>query len=205
MSNLYNAKWIGYGYDLLASLVWFPSKSKLYDKCVTLANIKKGSTVLELGCGTGYLTKKLVHNQAEVTSVDQSSGMLTRAKQRVPFGKFVQSDIFQYKDTMQYDYIVLFFVLHELTFSDRTKLLRSAKKLLNKNGEIIICDFSTPDRGIMKTMFPKLVRLWESPETVEVLKNGFFTEIKSNNLEINYQAKLHNGRVQFLKLKTNEL
>ena len=60
MANLYGNKWIGFGYDLLASLVWLPSKNKLYDNAVSLLDIQPNETVLELGCGTGYLTKKLL-------------------------------------------------------------------------------------------------------------------------------------------------
>ena len=56
MGNLYSNKLIGYGYDILASLVWFPSKNRLYDECVKRSNIKKHDTALEIGCGTGFLS-----------------------------------------------------------------------------------------------------------------------------------------------------
>ncbi len=201
MENLYEKRWIGYGYDLLASLVWLPSKNKLYDKAVSLMDIKPNTTILELGCGTGFLTKKLMDKQAVVTSVDQSTGMLARSKARVPEGKFVQANILQYKDPEKYDYVVLFFVLHELSTDDRKTILNSVKKSLNIKGKVIICDFSIPEKGILKTFFPKLVGLWENQHTMEVLKNGFYNEIKSSLLKIQSRIKLYNGRVQFLELK----
>jgi ubiquinone/menaquinone biosynthesis C-methylase UbiE len=202
MANLYGNKWIGYGYDLLASLVWLPSKNKLYDKAVSILNIQPGKTVLELGCGTGFLTQKLVEKQAVVTSIDQSAGMLARAKERVPQGKFVQSDILQYTYTEKFDYVVLFFVLHELSAGNRKTILKSANNFLNENGEIIICDFAIPDKGIMRAWFPKLLRLWETQHTIDILKNGFYTEISDNDLTIHLHTKLHNGRVQLIKLKS---
>jgi ubiquinone/menaquinone biosynthesis C-methylase UbiE len=154
-----------------------------------------------LGCGTGFLTKKLVAKQAIVTSVDQSAGMLVRAREKVPQGKFIQADIIQFKDIEKYDYVVLFFVLHELSAVDRTTVLESAKIFLRENGRIIICDFSIPEKGIMKTLFPRLIGLWENKHTLEVLKNEFYAEIVNNDLVIQSHTKLHQQRVQLIKLK----
>jgi ubiquinone/menaquinone biosynthesis C-methylase UbiE len=201
MTNLYGSRWIGYGYDLLASVVWLPSKDKLYNTLVSLLNIQPNETVLELGCGTGFLTKKLAAQNAIVTSIDQSYGMLARAREKVPQGKFIQADILQYKDVDKFDYVVLFFVLHELSADDRIAILKSAKNFLKKNGEIVICDFSIPEKGIMKTLFPRLIGLWENKHTLEILKNGFYTEIVNNDLAIQSNTKLHQQRVQLIKLK----
>lgn len=201
MTNLYGSRWIGYGYDLLVSVVWLPSKDKLYNALVSLLNIQPNKTVLELGCGTGFLTKKLVAKHAIVTSIDQLYGMLARAREKVPQGKFIQADILQYRDIDKFDYVVLFFVLHELSSDDRIAILKSAKTFLKKNGEIVICDFSIPEKGIMKTLFPRLIGLWENKHTLEVLKNGFYTEIVNNDLAIQSHAKLHQQRVQLIKLK----
>jgi ubiquinone/menaquinone biosynthesis C-methylase UbiE len=201
MTNVYGSRWIGYGYDLLASLVWLPSKDELYNRLVSLLNIRPNETVLELGCGTGFLTKKLVARHAMVTSIDQSHGMLARAREKVPQGKFIQADILQYRDMDKFDYVVLFFVLHELSTDDRIAVLRSAKTFLKKNGEIVICDFSIPEKGIMKTLFPRLIGLWENSHTLEVLKNGFYTEVVNNELAIQSHTKLHQHRVQLIKLK----
>lgn len=201
MANLYGNKWIGYAYDMLASLIWLPSKNKMYNKAVSLLSIQANESVLELGCGTGFLTSKLIAKQAIVTSIDQSAGMLARAKERVPNSTFIQADILQYADRKRYDYVLLFFVLHELNATERTSLLKSAKEMLNETGRIIICDFAVPDKGMMKTLFPKLLRLWEPQSTIDVLKNGFYAEINENKLSVAMHTKLHNGRVQFLKLK----
>jgi ubiquinone/menaquinone biosynthesis C-methylase UbiE len=189
MANFYGTKWIGYGYDVLASLVWLPSKNKLYDNCVSLLNLQEDETVLELGCGTGFLTQKLVEKKAVVISIDRSAGMLARAKQRVSGAEFIQTDILQYIDTKRYDYVILFFVLHELNPIERKIILKSAKNFLNENGEIIICDFAIPPKGIMRPLFPKLLRLWESQNTIDFLKNGFYAEISDNGLAIHSHKK----------------
>jgi ubiquinone/menaquinone biosynthesis C-methylase UbiE len=204
MENLYDNKLIGYGYDFLASLIWFPSKNRLYNECVSISNIKKNDTVLEIGCGTGFLTQKIEKEGAIITAIDQSEGMLLRAKKSVPNVKFIQCDILKYKDDKRYNYIFLFFILHELNVTDRITLLKMAKNLLTKNGEIILCDYSIPEKGIMKIIFPKLIKLWEPQNTVDFLKNGLYSEIKNNNLTIYFEVKLHHGRVKLMKLKFDE-
>jgi ubiquinone/menaquinone biosynthesis C-methylase UbiE len=174
----------------------------LYDKCVSLLNIQENETVLELGCGTGFLTQKLVEKKAVVTSIDQSAGMLVRAKQRVSGAKFIQTNFLQYMDTKRYDYVMLFFVLHELNAIERRTILKSAKDFLNENGEIIICDFAVPDKGMMRSLFPKLLRLWESPNTIDLLENGFYAENSDNRISIHSHRYLHNGRAQLINLRT---
>jgi ubiquinone/menaquinone biosynthesis C-methylase UbiE len=203
MVNLYGNKWIGYGYDLLASLVWLPSKHKLYNNAIVLLDLKANETVLELGCGTGFLTKKLLEKQSSVTAVDQSTGMLARAKGRAPQAQFLQADIVQYTDTKRYDYVMMFFVLHELNAAQRISMLKSASSFLSKNGKIIICDFAIPGRGFMKVIFPRLLSLWEPKSIVDFLTNGLTDEIVNSGLKIVSYTKLHSGRVQLMKLQTS--
>ena len=145
--------------------------------------------------------KETRRKKAVVISVDQSAGMLARAKQRVSGAEFIQADILQYIDTKQYDYVILFFVLHELNAIERKIILKSAKDFLNKNGEIIICDFAIPAKGIMRPLFPKLLRLWESQNSIYFLRNGLYAEISANRLAIHSHRYLHGGRVQLINLR----
>jgi SAM-dependent methyltransferase len=46
--------------------------------------------VLDIGCGTGYLTRLL---RGSVVAVDQSEEMLALARQRVPGAEFVRADV----------------------------------------------------------------------------------------------------------------
>jgi putative AdoMet-dependent methyltransferase len=205
MENLYDNKLVGYGYDILASLAWFPSKNRLYNECVKISNIKRNDTVLEIGCGTGFLTQKLEKEGAIITAIDQSGGMLARAKKRAPNAKFIQCDVLKYTDNKKYNYIIIFFILHELDASDRIALLKLAKNLLTKNGEIIICDYSIPEKGIMKTIFPKLIKLWELQNAINFLENGLCSEIKKNDLTMYFEIKLRHGKIKLVKLKSGEI
>jgi ubiquinone/menaquinone biosynthesis C-methylase UbiE len=51
------------------------------------------SVVLDIGCGTGGETKKLLKQEFDVTSVDISSEMLEKAQEVVPNGHFLPMDV----------------------------------------------------------------------------------------------------------------
>jgi hypothetical protein len=91
--------------------------------------------------------------------------------------------------------------LHELNVAGRAALLQLAGNLLAANGEITLCDYSIPEKGIMKTIFPRLIALWEPRSAVDFLENGFYPEIKTADLTIQFEATLHHGGVRLIKLK----
>lgn len=64
-----------------------------------LPNKEHSKKVLDLGCGSGILAKKLVSKGYSVTGVDFSQEMLKIAKENVPSAKFIKSSLFDYKIT----------------------------------------------------------------------------------------------------------
>src|SRR5947209_6665818 len=73
-------------FDLGAPLVFLPlgGIDAVREQTLDVLDIRPGSKVLELGCGTGALTAKLVRRGASVTAVDLSESMLRRARRRPP-------------------------------------------------------------------------------------------------------------------------
>src|ERR687888_2681812 len=65
--------------------------------------------VLELACGPGAWTERLLHHATSITAVDAAPEMLARAKARVGEGRvrFVQADLFAWTPDRRYD-VVLF-------------------------------------------------------------------------------------------------
>jgi SAM-dependent methyltransferase len=57
---------------------------ELVDFVVTTAGLGRGSAVLEIGCGTGQLTRPLARRGLGVTAIDLSPSMVEAARRRAP-------------------------------------------------------------------------------------------------------------------------
>ena len=109
-------------------------------KLLELSKIKKGSSVLDLACGTGLVTKKIlksVGGDGDVFGIDISDSALKIAKKWVGAKKnvhFVRGDAETIQLNTKFDVITCQFAL--FFFPNEQKVLRNMKKLLKKNGTI---------------------------------------------------------------------
>jgi|SRR5579872_3507652 len=55
--------------------------------------IPKGSTVLDIGCGSGRITKFLTDHDLNVVGIDISRNMLKLAEERTPEAEFLKQDM----------------------------------------------------------------------------------------------------------------
>lgn len=68
----------------------------IFDKLLA-GRLRKGSRILDLGCGTGHLAKALDARGYEVVGVDGSEEMLSYARKKVPDGVFIAADAREFK------------------------------------------------------------------------------------------------------------
>jgi malonyl-CoA O-methyltransferase len=84
--------------------------NRLLQDIVNMHDCDQQMHILELGCGTGYLTERLAFHfpNAEITAVDFAPGMLEVANARVPTNRvtFLCCDIEQLAFEQKYDVIV---------------------------------------------------------------------------------------------------
>ena len=105
-------------------------------RMIEMLSLRKGSTVLDLGCGTGYLTKLLserVGPEGKVVAVDPDGERLkiAREKHSAPNIDFIQADD-QSFPSGQYDVIFSNIVIHWI--SDKTALFRRVYDNLTPGG-----------------------------------------------------------------------
>lgn len=79
--------WNAQLYDIKHSFV-----SMYGDTLVELLDPKQGERILDLGCGTGDLAKKLYDLKTDIIGVDKSDHMVTQARQKYPNIKFSVCD-----------------------------------------------------------------------------------------------------------------
>ena len=87
-------------YDRIAAdydRVWTHHMRDLTDAILARLIVRPGEAAVDLTCGTGYLTGKLLQRQAgEVTGVDASAGMIETARANYPDVRFVHADALDY-------------------------------------------------------------------------------------------------------------
>jgi ubiquinone/menaquinone biosynthesis C-methylase UbiE len=111
-----------------------------YDQFCELLS-KKKSTILEIGCGPGNITKYLLAKRPdfEILGTDISPNMIELAKINCPNAKFEVIDSRKIENIKnKFDAIVCGFCLPYLSELDVEKFLIDCENLLNENGIIYL-------------------------------------------------------------------
>ncbi|AKB79492.1 arsenite S-adenosylmethyltransferase [Methanosarcina horonobensis HB-1 = JCM 15518] len=173
-------------YDLTANLYYLIGFRLHHYRVLTIdsLDIKKGDTVLELGCGTGLnfpLLQQKIGKEGKIIGVDITDKMLEKAKERVKKNdwknvEFFHDDVAQYNIPEGVDAV---FSTFALTLSpDYDKVIKNCSESLRKGGRIAILDFKMPN-NYMRFLAPLMIlvtrpfgvrkelqyrHLWESVE-----------------------------------------
>src|SRR5437763_12042671 len=79
---------------------------------VDLLDAKPGERVLDVGCGTGHLTKKIAEAGASVVGVDASPAMIAEARRNFPDLKFEIADAAAMRFDQSFDAVFSNAALH---------------------------------------------------------------------------------------------
>ncbi|HPY96354.1 MAG TPA: class I SAM-dependent methyltransferase [Candidatus Cloacimonadota bacterium] len=104
---------------------------------------EKGGTVLEIGCGTGRITEKLLPIAKSVTVVDSAPSFLERLRKRLKQYtnlEIVESNMLHLQLGKQFDTIILSYSTFQyfLTREAQLDALKVLKEHLNDDGNILI-------------------------------------------------------------------
>ncbi len=121
------------------------------NRCVDLSI---GTRVLDIGVGTGLLTKELYHRGAEIYGIDFSPKMLELARSIMPNGKFYCHDFrnglpVEFKH-IKFNYIISSYAIHHLDNDKRIDFIVKLKEKTEENGKIIIADIAFRTNDEMK-------------------------------------------------------
>jgi SAM-dependent methyltransferase len=109
-------------------------------------------SVLELACGPGVWTSKLLRHATDVTAVDASPEMLAIAAARVGSQRvrFIQADLFTWKPGRQYDIVFIGFWLSHVPAERFESFWSLVADCLKPEGRVFIADdaYRTPDELI---------------------------------------------------------
>jgi demethylmenaquinone methyltransferase/2-methoxy-6-polyprenyl-1,4-benzoquinol methylase len=147
MSSLALMRWLEATperYDAGMRLVTFGRVTRIHEALA--ASVEPGSEVLEIGCGTGAVTRRLVDAGARVTALDQSPEMLEQARLRCariePQPEWLERSAAEIDALPEdaFDAVVLSLCLSEMSIDERRYVLRAARSRLRSGGRLIAAD-----------------------------------------------------------------
>jgi ubiquinone/menaquinone biosynthesis C-methylase UbiE len=135
-------------YDLITRVF---GMSPGYDMLTGQAELFADVRVLEIGCGTGNLTKRIMRAQptAHVTATDPDPRALARARQKITFSNDVRlervyAERLPYADE-SFDRVLSSMMLHHLDTEAKAAALREAYRVLRPGGSMHIVDVHGDD------------------------------------------------------------
>jgi SAM-dependent methyltransferase len=137
-------------YDLRA---WLRGTGRHFDRLVTLAGIKPGQIVLDIGCGTGNLTMRAARAAGSdgpepiVTGIDPDEGALTRASRKSMRRGLTIAYRPGYADHLpagdaSVDHIISSLALHHIPLKEKIVMAREIVRALRPGGTVTILDFA---------------------------------------------------------------
>ncbi|MTD42274.1 methyltransferase domain-containing protein [Erwinia sp. CPCC 100877] len=113
---------------------------------------KEPKRILDIGCGTGQLTKQMADLGHEVTGIDQSASMIAQAQASFPKLTFLQENILKPSDQLaEYDIAFSNAVFHWILNQDL--LLKQIYHRLVPYGELV-CEFGADGNvALIRTAF----------------------------------------------------
>lgn len=112
------------------------------EKILSLARIKKGESVIDLGCGTGDLLAECLKFTRKAVGVDNSRYMISQGKKDNPGVEFIFGDTLDLKmKNEKFDLALSRAVFQHLTKKQHKKFLQEVNRILRPGGRFI---FFTP-------------------------------------------------------------
>lgn len=115
---------------------------------IASAWVEPGQEVLEIGSGTGRLSRLMAERGAKVTAVDVSEKMLAAARENAPGVEFLHMTATEIDRLGEgrFDRVVSTLVFSELSDEELGYVLRAAGKLLKPGGRLVVADEVRPAR-----------------------------------------------------------
>lgn len=120
-------------------------------------SLERGSSVLDIGCGTGALAIRLARKGVHVTGIDVSPSMLAQASDRIRAGglealvslkEMGAANLDTAFPAASFDAVVATLVLSELSNEEIEYTLEQSKRILRSGGQLLVADELLPETAL---------------------------------------------------------
>jgi ubiquinone/menaquinone biosynthesis C-methylase UbiE len=141
-------------YDLLAWLLTRGREGELRARIISLAALREGDAVLDIGCGTGTLAiaaSRHVGAPGNVRGIDASPSMIARAKRKAARAavdaafQVAVAESLPFPDAT-FDVVFSTLMLHHLPRKTRQQCAAEIRRVLKPGGRVLAVDFGGSQR-----------------------------------------------------------
>lgn len=185
--NLHRNKWNANLYDEKHSFV-----SRYGEDLVDILSPQPGENILDLGCGTGYLTHIISESGAKVTGIDNSKEMISKAQHQYPGidFKIISAEDFDFKEALDaiFSNATLHWVLNKQQAIEcmYNSLKTGGRLVMEMGGKDNVADITTALRAILlKHGFIKEagINIWYFPSL-----SAYTSLLESKGFRVTYAA-----------------
>ncbi len=192
-----------YDQDVTGGSFPFTGYRQVLEMVVHLADARPGMSILDLGAGTGNLSRLFIDLGCRVTATDFSSAMLDKARKRLPGAALIQADLRQSFPAellgQKFDRIVSAYVFHHFELAEKVSIAIRLAGLLAAGGRLIIADISFPDQPALEAVKQAAGANWE--EELYWIASETVPELKKAGFDVIYQPVSSCAGVYWLKLR----
>jgi ubiquinone/menaquinone biosynthesis C-methylase UbiE len=145
------------GYELFADILFLGQRARIWDRLVAASGAQPGERVLDIGCGSGYFSRRIapvVGAGGTVVGIDPSQPMLDYATRHAPANCGFQAAGAQdlpFADA-SFDLAVSSLAFHHIPVERRADAVREIFRVLRPGGRALIADVRPPSIPVLKRL-----------------------------------------------------
>lgn len=133
-----------------AAAIWFlGQRRRVYDRLIALSGAQSGESVLDVGCGTGYLIQRAGHvvgPTGRVVGIDPAESAIAYARSVSPLNcdfHVAGGEAIPEPDA-SFDVVVSSLAVHHISPQERPVAMGEMYRVLRAGGRLLIADFRPP-------------------------------------------------------------
>ncbi|MEV0288708.1 class I SAM-dependent methyltransferase [Kribbella sp. NPDC050820] len=148
-------------YELAAAIGFAGQRARVYDGLVRLADVRAGDQVLDIGCGTGYLTRRAAMAagpSGRVVGIDPSPDVVAYANEHAPTNTSFQLAGAERLPLGEatFDVVVTSLAIHHIPPADRGSAFAEMFRVLKPGGRLLVADFRPPRGRVLNHLIGAL-------------------------------------------------
>lgn len=144
----------------------FAGYSRVLDTIYGIVIDGAEKSVLDIGFGTGVLTKRLYDNGISITGIDFSQEMIGIARKKMPLSKLICRDFAEGlpPGLGKFDFIILTYSIHHLSYGEQAKFISELLEHLNDGGKVLIGDIMFRNMAELEACRTRNAEDWDEDE-----------------------------------------